>query len=57
MKQAWSLDDVMKYLKAELEKLKGERTKRQIELNCFSREVDNLEDIVFKLERETEVKE
>ena len=41
------------YLKDKLEKQRRLRRRRQIELDCLSSEIDNLEDMIFKIERES----
>ena len=53
----WDVKTILSYLNSELAARIAQRKKSQIELNCLSKEIDGLEDMIFKIERESIEKE
>lgn len=50
----WTTEQIIDFLKARLDIERRNRIKMQIELNCLSKEIDKLEDLIFKIEHEIE---
>jgi hypothetical protein len=50
----WNIEDIKVCLKSELNLKKQTRDRRRIELECMTSEIDNLEMIIFEIERHTQ---
>jgi len=54
MCEQWDAEQVVAYLKGKLESQRILRNVRQTELKCLTEEINNLEDMIFTIERHTE---